>query len=110
MKNRSALLFWIAVMMVLWLCIYLPLRYYNPLQLRVRHTFQLPSNACTGTLTSDFTAWNTVREGLFELYVIVPFATILMAYTSERVGWRANVLTLFLAMAWANFSTKDVTT
>ena len=83
-----------------WLAIWLPLKYYTPLTFTVRNTYQLPTTACTGTLQSDFNAWETVREGLYEWLILVPFSICFMVWSREVIGWRIHVVTAFFCFLW----------
>lgn len=86
---------------IIWIAIWLPMRYYTPLTFTVRHTYELPTAACTGTLQSDFDAFETVREGLFEFLLLVPFTICFMVWSREIIGWRIHVLTAILGLLWS---------
>lgn len=93
MKVNSFYVYWIVVWLVLWM----PLRYWSPVRV-TRNTYQLPSSGCTNTLTSDLDTFEAVREGLFVLFILVPFSLIYMLWMNER---RAHIVVLFLAFIWS---------
>jgi hypothetical protein len=66
-----------------------------------RHTYQLPSTACTGSLVSDWGDFNWWREMLFEWFLI-PFCSIaLMLWIRDRYAWALHVVLVVLFMFWA---------
>ena len=71
----------------------------------LRHTYQLPSTACTNTLVSDWWTFDFMREWFFELYII-PFASLyLMLWSKEKVAWGSHLALLVVFICWglANF-------
>ena len=100
MSNAFQLQRYYVILIIIWIGIWIALRYYCPLELRIRHTYQLPSTACTGTLVSDFDSWNSVREGLMELYILAPFAAVFMLWTRERIGFGLNLAAVFIGLVW----------
>ncbi len=86
---------------VVWLAIWVPLRFYTPLALKVRYTYQLPAAACTNTLISDVSSFEAVREGLMEMLILVPFSMCFMVWTNELTGWFVHLGTLFLGFIWS---------
>jgi hypothetical protein len=101
MSAASTLSRFYVYFIIAWLCIWIPLRYYAPLQLRIRHTYQLPAAACTNTLVSDYDTFEGVREGLMVFYILVPFAACLMIWSRESIGWTTHLLTALTGMVWA---------
>lgn len=89
--------FYIVTFVLMW-CFF---RYYTPLALRVRHTYELPSAACLNELTSDLWTFEAVREGLFVLFILLPFSICLMVWSREKVGWGTHVFVTLLLMAWS---------
>lgn len=94
MKLTKVYIAWI----VIWLAVWIPLRYWSPLALRIRHTFQLPSNVCTNTLVSDLNSFEAVREGLFVLFILIPFSACFMLWSKEK---RPHLLVSFLGLIWS---------
>jgi hypothetical protein len=91
MKNFYV--YWIVV----WLIIWMPMRYWSPVRV-TRNTYQLPSAACTNTLISDLDTFEAVREGLFVLFILVPFSVCYMLWSETR---RLHIVVSFLALIWA---------
>jgi hypothetical protein len=85
---------------IVWVAIWVPFRYYAPLALRIRHTYQLPSTNCTNTLVSDLNDFSSVREGLMVLYVLVPFSACLMLWGKNSNTWNVHIFVLFFAFFW----------
>lgn len=94
MKLTQFYAVWIVIFLVIWL----PIRYYSPLSLRTIHTFQLPSAACTNTLVSYLNSFSAVREGLFELFILVPFSVVFMLWAGGR---RLHFVVSVVALTWA---------
>jgi hypothetical protein len=92
--------FYVYYIMV-FLAVWLPMRYYTPLTFTVRNTYQLPTTACTGTLISDFNTFEAVREGIFEFIIIVPFSMCFMIWTREKIGWYTHIIVIILALLWS---------
>lgn len=89
--------FYIVTFLLIW-CVF---RYYTPLALRIRHTYELPAAACVNELTSDVWTFEAVREGLFVLYILVPFSICLMIWSREKVGWGAHLGVVLVGLAWS---------
>jgi len=91
---------------MIWVIIWIPFRYYSVLALRIRHTYQLPSTNCTNSLVSDLNDFSSVREGLFVLYILVPFSACLMLWGKNPNTWTIHIFVLFFAFFWGlmNFS------
>jgi hypothetical protein len=101
-KVSSFFVFYVITWVVLWI----PFRYYTPLALRPLHTYQLPAANCTNTLVSDLNAFESVREGLMVIYILVPFSVCLMMWAKEIHTWRIHMLVLIFSFIWGliNFS------
>jgi hypothetical protein len=83
-----------------WLVAWIPFRFFTPLSFQIRHTYELPSNACTGQLTSDYWTWEFVREGLFVLYLLFPFSICFMLWTREKLAWVTHLFITIVLLAW----------
>lgn len=83
-----------------WLIAWIPFRFFTPLSFRIRHTYELPSNACTGQLTSDYWTWDFVKEGLFVLYLFFPFSICFMLWSREKIAWVTHVFITVILLAW----------
>lgn len=101
MTNALKLTRLYAVYIITFLCVWCFFRYYTPLALRVRHTYELPANACVNELTSDMGSFEAVREGLFVLFILLPFSICLMIWSREVVAWAAHVFTTVVLLAWS---------
>jgi hypothetical protein len=86
------------VWIIVYLFVFIPIQYWSPLALRIRHTFQLPSTACTNTLVSDLNSFDAVREGLLILYILIPFSACFMLWSKE---WRVHLVVSFVFLIWA---------
>ena len=88
--------FFITIFLIIW-CVF---RYFTPLALRVRHTYELPAAACVNALTSDMWSFEAVREGLMVLYIFIPFSICLMIWSREKVAWGTHLFVVVVAMCW----------
>lgn len=86
--------------LITWVAIWIPFRYYTPLALRIRHTYQLPSTNCTNSLVSDLNAFESVREGLMVLYILVPFSVCLMMWGRDLATWRLHIFVVIVMFLW----------
>lgn len=98
--------------MAIWLFIWIPCRFFTPLYFSIRHTYQLPAAACLNELTDDWWTFESVREGLFVLYILVPFSICFMMWTRERVAWGFHIFLSVLFLCWSivmlGFDASDV--
>lgn len=101
MTSAQSLTRFYAFYIVTFLGIWCFFRYYTPLSLRVRHTYEFPANACVNELTSDLWTFEAVREGLFVLFILLPFSICLMIWSREKVGWGAHVFLTVVLLAWS---------
>jgi len=90
-----------AFFIVTFLLTWIVFRYFTPLQINIRHTYELPAAACVNQLTSDYWTFEAVREGLMVLYILIPFSICLMIWSRETVGWGAHLAVVLVAMAWS---------
>lgn len=86
-----------AIFLVAWI----PFRVFTPLFINVRHTYQLPAQECVNRLTSDLWTFESIREGLFALYILIPFTLCLMMWTKERTAWRLHLMVLVALFCWS---------
>lgn len=93
MKVTNFYVYWIVV----WLVIWVPFRYWSPVRV-TRNTYQLPSVGCTNTLVSDLDTFEAVREGLFVLFILVPFSVCYMLWSKER---RLHIVVSFVFLIWS---------
>lgn len=98
--NAKDLVQFFVIYVVVWIVLWIPFRYYTPLALRIRHTYQLPSANCTNTLVSDLGTFDAVREGLMEIYIVIPFTVCLMLWASDMKSWLFHITLCILACAW----------
>lgn len=85
----------------LFLVTWIPFRIFTPLMIQIRHTYQLPAAECLNRLTSDLWTFESVREGLFALYILIPFTLCLMMWTKEAKSWRCHLLVLIILFCWS---------
>lgn len=89
-----------AYYVITWVVLWIPLRFFSPIGLMVRHTYQLPSNACTNTLVSDLGGFSAIREALMVLFIIVPFSVCFMIWTKEKYGFWLHFAVLLTGLLW----------
>lgn len=100
MSPQDRLARFYVIFIIGWCSVWLPLRYYTPLATPVRHTYQLPAAACVNSLTSDLWSLETVREGLFVLYILLPLSICFMLWSREKWAWGVHVVLLMLLFGW----------
>lgn len=88
-----------AYFIVVWCLIWIPMRFLTVNTFPFRNTYQLPSDACTQTLVTDFWSYDWVREQLVVLYNLYPLSICFMLFTREKVGFWQHVLIMFLVLA-----------
>lgn len=86
---------------LLWVIVWLPFRFFTPLYLTIRHTYQLPSAACVNQLTSDWGTFEVMREGLMVLFLLVPFSICFMLWSREKVAWGTHLCVVLVAFCWS---------
>lgn len=90
--------YWLLV--IAFLGVWIPFRMFIPMTLQVRHTYELPAAACVNRLTSDRWTWEFVREGLFVLYLLMPFSGVFMIWSRSRTGLWTHLVLLFTMFIW----------
>jgi hypothetical protein len=89
--------YWIFV--AIFLAAWMPFRFETPIS-NVRHTYELPSTACSNRLTSDYWGWEYFREGLFVVFLLIPYSGLFMLWSKNTHGIIFHLVILAMLMCW----------
>ena len=86
---------------IFFVAIWIPYRFALPLSIDFRHTYELPSQQCVNRLTSDRWTWEYVREGMFVLFILVPFTGFFMLDMKSKTGFWVHTICLLSLGVWS---------
>lgn len=89
------------ILLFVFMSVWIPFRLFLPLTLQVRHTYELPSTACTNRLTSDRWTWEFMREALFPLFLLLPLTGAFMIWTRSKTGLWVHIVVIFTLSLWS---------
>lgn len=111
-RIKAESFYWLLI--IAFFAIWIPYRFFIPLSLHVRHTYQLPAAACSNRLTSDRWTWEFVREGLFTIFLLLPLSGMFMIWTRSRTGLWTHVVLVVALLIWGvvmvGYDVEDIRT
>jgi hypothetical protein len=88
-------------LIIIWQGIVICAVYNELINFNVLNTYELPSTAPIGRLTSEKWSFNMVREGLLIIFwMLAPWSIVYMFWSSHKVGWYVHIIFSFIILIW----------
>lgn len=98
-RLKAEVYYWLLV--IAFFGAWIPYRFFIPLTVQVRHTYEFPVAACSNRLTSDRWTWEFIREGLFPLFLLVPLSGLFMIWTRSKTGLWTHFTVIVCLFVWS---------
>jgi len=101
-ERRKAAEVWYWLLVLLFLLLFVPFRFYWPSADLYRDTYQLPVGS-PGAHTTDIWNWRFVIEGIYAFTPLIVLSGLFMIWTRNKTGQYTHTFFLFVFLIWFTY-------